>query len=170
MSRWGRRGDSGVSSAAGKTVRLSVAVLVALGLVLSISLAALGCGDDGSGPEAAVQKWLTALANQDIDTLIDLTNSPEDLAALEAMGRSREDLKYDAEAEMVRSLGTLKFSDITMETEQEGDEAVVTITGGSVTMEGMGVTLDLAAVQDSGFPTEFNLYKVDGQWYIDMEE
>jgi hypothetical protein len=168
MSRWGRCGDSEASGRVGKAMRTPAAVVAALVLVLSMSLMAFGCGDDTSGPEAAVQKWLTALANQDIDTLIEVTNSPEDLAALSE--EEREELKYGPEAEMVRSLGSLEFSDITMETVQEGDEAVVTITGGSVTLGGMGVTMDLVAGPDTGFPTEFQLYELDGKWYLNMEE
>ena len=52
----------------------------------------------------------------------------------------------------------------------DGDEAVVTITGGSVTIAGMGVTVDVATAQDAGLPAELDLYKVDGKWYIDLEE
>jgi hypothetical protein len=104
---------------------------------------AVSCGDGAEGPEAAVQQFMAAMESQDIDTTIDLTNSPEDLAALEARGKTKDDLKYGADAEMLRSFGSLKFSDITAETQLEGDEAAVTITGGSVTIGGMGVTLEL---------------------------
>ena len=73
---------------------------------------------------------------------------------------------------MLRSFGFLEFSDVTMETEQAGDEAIVTITGGSVTVAGMGITIDLMAAEDTTlpFPTEYYLYEVDGKWYIDLEE
>lgn len=162
MGRWGERCDLGK-----KAQRASLALIVTLTMLLSVAAVALGCGDDGGSPEATMQQWLTALGNQDIETMVDLTTSPEDLAALEAMGMTKDDLKYSADAEMLASYGKIEFSDVTMETKQDGDNAVVTITGGSMTVQ--GVTMDLNNVEAVGFPTEFYLYRVDGKWYIDME-
>lgn len=164
-----RSGMSEVTGMGGKVLRVAVATAVALTLILGVTLFAVGCGDGGAGPEATVQQFLTAMENQDIDTIIDITVSPDDLAAMEAAGISAEDLKNGAEAEMLGAFGALSFSDVTMETMQEGDEATVTITGGSVTVEAMGVTLDLMQAQDAGFPTEFYLHKDDGKWYLDLE-
>jgi hypothetical protein len=110
------------------------------------------------------------MGDLDFETMIELTHSPQELAALEEQGVTMDDLKYAPTAEMVRSLGSMQFSDITMESKVDGDEAVVTITGGSVTIAAMGVTLDIATAQDAGLPEEVNLDKVDGKWYIDMDE
>ena len=164
------RKETRMSWWAGKAFRTVFAVAAALVLILGVNLFGVACGgDDDAAPETAVQEFLAAMESQDIDAIIDLTTTPEDLAALQEQGITRDDLKFGAEAEMLGTYGALKFSDVTMETVQEGDEAVVTITGGSMTVEGMGLTLDLTQAQEAGFPTEFYLYKVDGKWYIDME-
>ena len=105
------------------------------------------------------------MANQDIEAMVDLTNTPSALAALEEQGVTKDELVYSADAEMIRSFGSLEFTDVTMETQQDGDEAVVTITGGSMTVGG-GVTLDLAMAADVGFPAEYDLAMIDDQWYI----
>lgn len=139
---------------------LTIAVLLS-----GVSFAALGCGDEDSGPAGAVQRYLAAMANQDIEAMVDLTNTPSALAALEEQGVTKDELVYSADAEMIRSFGSLEFTDVTMETQQDGDEAVVTITGGSMTVGG-GVTLDLAMAADVGFPAEYDLAMIDDQWYI----
>jgi len=166
MSRRGRREVSGMGA---KVLRAAVATAVALTLILGVTLFAVSCGDSGPGPEDTVQQFLTAMQNQDIDTIMAITVSPEDLAAMEEAGVSADDVKSQMGEDVLGAFGALKFSDVTMESTQEGDEATVTITGGSVTVEAMGVTLDLMQAKEAGFPTDFYLYKVDGKWYLDLE-
>jgi hypothetical protein len=124
--------------------------------------------EGSSGPELTVQDLLTAMENQDLDALFALMD-PQGIEELEAKGlMTEEDLKQVIGGGLT-GYESIEFANVKMETEisEDGENAVVTIVRGTVTVVVDGET-SLEDVEDSDEPQQYYLVKRDGKWYMDI--
>jgi hypothetical protein len=145
---------------------LIIVIVVACVLVFAVFKDQI-FGGGASGPEQAVQKFLTVMEKKDVDGFFDLID-PASLEEFTSMGMSLDAIKPLLASEMF-SYDSIKFNNVKMETEDNGDgTATVRIVEGSVTIveDGDTTTED---VQESGEPVEFEVLKQDGKWYINPE-
>lgn len=143
---------------------LLVAVIVACVLVFVVFYDDIFKGGGGSTPEGTVSEMLSAMEDQDIDRVFSLMDQT---VVTEMFGEDFLDMAKDQIADELFGEGSLKFSDIKMETDQTSDTtATVTIVEGKVTMGGDGeeYTEDVSEADE---PVAFDLVKKDGSWYID---
>lgn len=147
-------------------------LLAASLLIAGVVLSAVGCGGDSAGEaEAAVQKFLTASENKDVDAVLGLID-PQVVASMEdeltGTGMTMEALKALLSEEFF-PYDSVKFSNIQLETTDMGEnEATVEIVGGTKTQTVDGET-ETQEVEDADAPLVFYLVKIDGEWYIDFE-
>ncbi|MBN1630266.1 MAG: hypothetical protein JW990_10910 [Thermoleophilia bacterium] len=143
---------------------LLLAVIVACVLVFVVFYDDIFKGGGGSSPEATVSKMLDAMEDQDIDTVFSLMDQT---VITDMFGEDFLDMAKDQIADEMFGGGSLKFSDIKMETEETSDTtATVTIVEGKVTMGDDGDEYT-EEVSDADEPVTFDLVKKDGSWYID---
>lgn len=138
-------------------------------LMLGTMFLAVGCGgDDLTGPEAAVQKFLTASENKDVDAVFELMH-PQAVAEMQEMitagGETFEEVKPML-ATYFFPYDSVKFSDIEFQTtELSEEEVIVQVVGGTMTQTIDGVT----ETYDADDSDPLYLYLVDGEWYIDFD-
>jgi len=171
MGRWVSRSKGQGRSKTGGVVWAVIAMMVVLTLMLGVSLVAVGCGGD-TAQEKVVRQFLTAAENKDMQAILDLSD-PSISEQLEAMallsGMEVDELIQQFAGEQF-PWDSIKFSDITMETTELGDdEAKVEITGGSASMTVDGVT-ETKSVMEADVPLVLYLYQLDGEWYLDLEQ
>ena len=170
-----RHGRNHIRSRASRRHSLSTStiLLAASLLVLGMVLSAAGCGDEAAASDAefAVQEFLTASENKDVDAVLGLMD-PQLVAAMEdeltGTGMTMDDLKSMLSEEFFPYEST-KFSNIELQTTDIGEnQATVEIVGGTLTQTIDGATETLDA-EDSDEPLEFYLIQIDRKWYIDFE-
>jgi hypothetical protein len=164
-----RPGGVPASKKVGKGFRIVLTVAVALLLVLSLSMTITGC-KKATGPEKAVQRFLTAMENRDIDGILEVFG-PEFQTYVavqaEAIGIGIEDVKAVLTDEFF-PYDSMEFSGVEMmTTELEEGEAKVTITAGSYTLTADGETVTRDVSEESDVTPYFYLYERDGVWVID---
>jgi hypothetical protein len=148
-------------------------ILVVAGIVVLVLWLTMWRGGDGGGggagnPVALAEKYIDSLEKGDIDAYMEcfqedfFINEIKDNPLMEGMGLSEEEIKEYAK--MAFEMMEVKFENVELEISSEkGDKATVVTSGGtaSVSVFGMGEELDLA-----DDPLEFNMVKVDGDWYL----
>lgn len=145
------------------------ALLAACLLMLGTMFLAVGCGGDGlAGPEAAVQKFLTASENKDVDAVFELMH-PQALSEMQEMitasGETFEEVKPML-ATYFFPYDSVEFSNVKYQTtELSEDEVIVQILEGTMTQTIDGVT----ETYDAEDSDPLYLYRIDGQWYIDFD-
>jgi len=165
--------ETRASSKTRRVSRITAFLLIASLLALAVSFTAVACGDDAAatGAEAAVQRFLTASENKDVEAVLELLD-PQAVASMEAdlaeAGMTLNDVK-PLLAEELFPFESVMFSDIQLETTELGEnDATVKITGGTMTQTSDGVTETKNAAESDDLP-ELYLVRIDGEWYIDFE-
>jgi hypothetical protein len=121
-----------------------------------------------SEPEQTIEDMFTAMENKDLDSFFALMD-PQGLEQLESRGLMTEaDLKTLL-GEQLTGYESIKFENVEMETEisQDGQNAVVTVVRGTLTMVAEGETT-VENAEDTGEPQEYYLVNRDGKWYMDI--
>jgi zinc-ribbon domain len=146
-----------------------VVVLIAVACALIFGVFKDQIFGGGSGPEAAVQKLLDAVANKDVDALFEVIDTESLEALVSSFGMTVDDMKDMFADEIATDESEMKFSDVKYKTteSEDGTTATVEITGGKATITEDGET-ETVDIFDSDAPTEFSLNKVDGKWLIDF--
>lgn len=144
---------------------LAAALVVIAVAAILIFVVFWGQLSGGGGPEQTVQKLFSAMENKDVDAFIDVM-APGALDDLMGGVTIDEDVKATLAAELF-TYKSMKFEDVTMNSEIDGDQATVTITGGSLTTVDENGDSTTEDVLDSDTPGEVGLVRVDGKWYLD---
>jgi hypothetical protein len=149
----------------------ALVVAIAVACVLVFAVFDDQIFDKQTGPEKAVQTFLTVMEAKDIEGFMDLL-PPATVQAMEAeaeaMGMSVDAVKAFLAAD-VFDYDSMKFSDVKMDTTETGEgTATVTITGGTVTKTANGET-ETKDVRDADLPLELPCVERGGVWYVDFE-
>jgi hypothetical protein len=147
---------------------LVVAIAVACALVFGVFKDQIfDGGGAAAGAEKAVQTFLTAMENKDIDKLFEVMD-PATYQEVLDLGLPLDSVKTMV-AEELFTYDSMEFSDIKMQTTETGEgEATVAITRGMVTIVENGAT-ESKSVLEADTPTEFILHQTDGKWQIEMD-
>ncbi|MEW6554913.1 MAG: zinc ribbon domain-containing protein [Actinomycetota bacterium] len=145
---------------------IGVLAVVAIVLVLVFVVFGGDGGSDASSPERVVENFYKAIEKQDVDMLLD-TIEPSFREELEdALGENLD--VFFGEYFFSAFPEDLKVEIRKMETEIDGDEAVVTVVDGTVTYtDEYGDKVTEEAADGEVEPTQ--LVKVDGKWYLSGE-
>ncbi|MBQ6691963.1 MAG: hypothetical protein IJN00_01385 [Clostridia bacterium] len=108
--------------------------LVCILLVVMLALAAVGCGNGGSGPESAITQYTKALADNDYDECIALTKTSS-VSLIKTQLSSGTDLFQNA---VLESLLAVFFSDLSVKTQS------VSINGSSAAVQCSFYNIDVA--------------------------
>lgn len=152
-----------------KSVLLWVLGGIALAAVIALVLVFVafdGGESDTSGPQQAVDRFWEALEKQDVDMLLS-TMEPSYVSDLEeVLGDDLEPFFEDYF--FIAFPDDLEVTIRKMETEIDGDEAVVTIVDGTMTYTdeyGDEVTEEASESDMNAIP----LVRVDGKWYLSRD-
>jgi hypothetical protein len=166
-----RRKEMHVASMSKKALWISLAalaVVVAVACVLVFVVFHDQVFGGASGPEQKVQEVITALEEQDIDSLYALID-PQGLAYLEntqavAVGELKAVL-----GETLMGFDSVEYTDVKMKTvmESDGQKATVTLVGGQMTTVAAGKST-VEDLKSSAEPQVFYLILRDGTWYLDI--
>jgi len=123
---------------------------------------------EASGPEQTIQDMFTAMENKDLDGFFALMD-PQGIEQLESTGLMTQDDLKTLLGEELTGYESMTFENVEMETEisEDGQNAVVTVVRGTMTVVADGeTTVDNA--EDTGEPQQYYLVKRDGKWYMDI--
>lgn len=132
----------------------SLVVVVAVVLVL-IFVVFRGAG----GPISTVEKFFEAIENQDAAEVVAIT----DMSELEEEPGMIDSFEKDFDAKL-KALD-MKFKDPKFSVTVRGDEALVKVTGGTMTYKLEGSQPETASIAE-GFIEEVLLVKKDGKWLL----
>lgn len=141
-----------------------IALAAVVALVLVLVFVVFGGGEsDTSGPEQTVERFWEALEKQDVDMLLS-TMEPSYVSDLEeALGEDLE--QFFEDYFFIAFPEDLEVTIRKMETEIDGDEALVTVVDGTMTYideYGDEVTEEASEGGMDAIP----MVKVDGKWYL----
>ncbi len=148
----------------GLWIGIAASVLVLAVAAVLVFVVFWGQISGGGGPEQVAQKLLSAMEDKDIDAFFDVL-SPGAIEELTG-GFIGADLAKEMFKEELFTYESMKFEDVKMVSEISGDEATVSVTGGTVTITEDGETTT-EDVRYSDTPVEFYLIRQDGKWYLD---
>ena len=121
-----------------------------------------------SEPEQTIEDMFTAMENKDLDAFFALMD-PQGIEQLESTGLMTEDDLKTLLGEQLTGYESMKFENVEMETEisEDGQNAVVTVVRGTMTVVADGETT-MEKAEDTGEPQQYYLVNRDGKWYMDL--
>jgi len=146
----------------------AAAVVIAVACVLVFVVFQDQIFGGASEPEQTLEDMFTAMENKDLDAFFALMD-PQGIEQLESTGlMSEADLKTLL-GEQLTGYESIEFENVEMETEisEDGQNAVVTVVRGTLTMVAEGKTT-VEKAEDTGEPQEYYLVNRDGKWYMDI--